>query len=76
MKRLIRASTANKKLYVRQGNRVKEYEYRREDGQGSVYEPADHDNWYESYIVTPNGELLTWTLNGNYIPSAREFWIE
>lgn len=76
MKRYIRATSSNKKLYVCEGNRVEEYEYKCEDGQGSVYEPADSNNWWTSYIVTPNNQLLTWTLKGNYIPSAREFWVE
>ena len=76
MKRLIYASTSNKKLYVRQGNQVKEYEYRHEDGQGSVYEPADRDIWWESYIVTPDGKLLSWNLNGKYNPIDKEFWVE
>lgn len=65
--------TASKTLCVQHGNTVKRYKFARVDGQGDEY---TGDEWFESYIVTPQGELLTWTLNGHYIPSAREFWIE
>lgn len=64
---------ASKTLCVQHGDTIERYKFARVDGQGDEY---TGDNWFESYIVTPQGELLTWTLNGNYIPSAREFWIE
>lgn len=60
----------------RRSGKIDTYEYKREDGQGSVYEPADSDNWWSSYIVTPEGQLLSWTTQGKYYPSNNEFWIE
>lgn len=65
--------TASKTLCIQHGSTVERYRFARVDGQGDEY---IGDDWFESYIVTPQGELLTWTLNGRYIPSAREFWIE
>ena len=72
--RSIKGSSADHKtLCIQQGNRVERYRYARKDGRGDEY---IGDEWFESYIVTPQGELLTWTTSGNYIPSAREFWFE
>ena len=65
--------TASKTLCVQHGNTIGRYKFARVDGRGDEYAGNE---WFESYIVTPQGELLTWTLNGNYIPSVREFWIE
>lgn len=62
-----------KTLCIREGNNIKHFRYARQDGRGEEY---IGDNWWESYIVTPQDELLVWTLNGHYIPSAREFWID
>ena len=68
---------ASSVLKIKHGDgNVDTYEYRREDGQGSVYEPADRDNWWESYIVTPEGKLLSWSTQGRYYPIDNEFWIE
>lgn len=61
----------NKVLYIQDGDRIEQYKFCRIDGLGDEY---TDDKWWHSYIVTPKGELLTWTLNGNYIPSARKFW--
>lgn len=66
-------SIVAKTLCVREGDNVKHFRYARQDGRGEEY---IGDNWWESYIVTPQDELLVWTMRGNYIPSAREFWID
>lgn len=66
-------SIVAKTLCVREGDNVKHFRYARQDGRGDEY---IGDNWWESYIVTPQDELLVWTMRGNYIPSAREFWID
>lgn len=66
-------SIVAKTLCVREGNTIKHFRYARKDGRGEEY---IGDNWWESYIVTPQDELLVWTMRGNYIPSAREFWID
>lgn len=77
MKRYIKSNTdSHKVLCVQNGNSVDKYSFRYTTDIGDLYEPDNSDVWWQSYIVTPNGELLTWTLNGNYIPSAREFWFE
>lgn len=71
----LNASTiiANKTLCVRHGDTIGRYRFARQDGRGEEY---IGDNWWESYIVTPEDQLLVWTMRGNYIPSAREFWID
>lgn len=66
-------SIVAKTLCVRDGDTIKHFRYARQDGRGEEY---IGDNWWESYIVTPQDELLVWTMRGNYIPSAREFWID
>lgn len=69
--------TASKVLKIkRKSGNIDTYIYKREDGQGSVYEPADSDDWFHSYIVTPEGKLLAWTTRGQYYPSNNEFWVE
>ena len=60
-------------LCVRNGDTINRYKFARQDGQGEEYVG---NNWWESYIVTPQDELLVWTMRGSYIPSAREFWID
>lgn len=77
MKRYIRSNTdSHKVLCIQNGNSVDKYSFRYATEQGDLYEPDNSDVWWKSYIVTPQNELLTWTLKGNYIPSAREFWFE
>jgi hypothetical protein len=77
MKRYIKSNTSSHKtLCIQDGNSVDRYSFRYTTDIGDLYEPDNHDVWWESYIVTPDGELLTWTLNGNYIPSAIGFWFE
>ena len=77
MKRYIKSNTdSHKVLCVQNGNSVDKYSFRYATEQGDLYEPDNRDIWWESYIVTPYGDLLTWALNGNYIPSARKFWFE
>lgn len=72
-----RVITSSKLLKIkRRSGKIDTYEYKRADGQGDVYEPIDAGNWWSSYIVTPEGKLLSWTTRGEYYPSNNEFWIE
>lgn len=73
-----RVINANKVLNIRRrsGN-VDSYEFKYTSADGDVYEPvSDSDIWYQSYIVTPDNELLSWSFNGHYYPSNNEFWVE
>ena len=73
-----RVINANKVLNIRRrsGN-IDTYEFKYTSGEGDVYEPAsDSGIWYQSYIVTPDNELLSWSFNGHYYPSNNEFWVE
>lgn len=73
-----RVINANKVLNIRRrGGNVDSYEFKYTSGEGDVYEPvADSGIWYQSYIVTPDNELLSWSFNGHYYPSNNEFWVE
>ena len=73
-----RVINANKVLNIRRrsGN-VDSYEFKYTSADGDVYEPvSDSGIWYQSYIVTPDNELLSWSFNGHYYPSNNEFWVE
>ena len=60
-------------LCIRNRDMISKYKFARQDGRGEEYVG---NNWWESYIVTPEDELLMWTMRGDYVPLNREFWID
>ena len=64
----------------RSNGRVDRYGFHSIDGKGDVYEPeTGSGEWWTSYIVTPDNELLSWQF-GRYTPVdavyGEDFWVE
>lgn len=76
------STTSNKVLKIqRKNDRVDSYEFRYNSTEGDVFEPkTDSDEWWTSYIVTPDNRLLSWGFNGRYTPVSavygKDFWVE